>query len=85
MARVESLLHAPAAAAATGYAGTRMNDFLDHLATHSGASFFCLGLDCCTHRMRQVVQESRALPRSYFTGLNFLLNEQPDRAIRFLP
>jgi len=27
------------------------------------------------------VQESRALPRSYFTGLNFLLNEQPDRAI----
>src|SRR5690606_35213609 len=25
--------------------------------------------------------ESRALPRSYFTGLNFLLNEQPDKAI----
>jgi lipopolysaccharide biosynthesis regulator YciM len=27
------------------------------------------------------VRESRALPRSYFQGLNFLLNEQPDRAI----
>jgi lipopolysaccharide biosynthesis regulator YciM len=25
--------------------------------------------------------ESRALPRSYFKGLNFLLNEQPDQAI----
>jgi lipopolysaccharide biosynthesis regulator YciM len=31
--------------------------------------------------MRQVVHESRALPRSYFQGLNFLLNEQPDKAI----
>jgi lipopolysaccharide biosynthesis regulator YciM len=31
--------------------------------------------------MRQVVRESRALPRSYFKGLNFLLNEQPDKAI----
>jgi tetratricopeptide (TPR) repeat protein len=27
------------------------------------------------------VRESRALPRSYFQGLNFLLNAQPDRAI----
>ena len=25
--------------------------------------------------------KSRALPRSYFKGLNFLLNEQPDKAI----
>jgi lipopolysaccharide biosynthesis regulator YciM len=31
--------------------------------------------------MRQVVHESRSLPRSYFQGLNFLLNEQPDKAI----
>ncbi|MCL2162769.1 MAG: lipopolysaccharide assembly protein LapB [Betaproteobacteria bacterium] len=31
--------------------------------------------------IRQVVQESRALPRSYLSGLNFLLNEQPDKAI----
>ena len=28
-----------------------------------------------------MVKESRSLPRSYFQGLNFLLNEQPDRAI----
>jgi len=27
------------------------------------------------------VSESRALPSSYFKGLNFLLNEQPDKAI----
>jgi lipoprotein NlpI len=31
--------------------------------------------------IRQVVTESRALPNSYFRGLNFLLNEQPDKAI----
>src|SRR5678816_2009803 len=31
--------------------------------------------------IRQLVHESRALPRSYFEGLNFLLNEQPDKAI----
>jgi lipopolysaccharide biosynthesis regulator YciM len=28
-----------------------------------------------------LLKESRALPRSYFKGLNFLLNEQPDKAI----
>src|SRR5260370_42500961 len=31
--------------------------------------------------IKQIVTESRALPRSYFKGLNFLLNEQPDKAI----
>jgi lipopolysaccharide biosynthesis regulator YciM len=31
--------------------------------------------------IKHLVQESRALPRSYFRGLNFLLNEQPDKAI----
>jgi lipopolysaccharide biosynthesis regulator YciM len=31
--------------------------------------------------IRHVVRESRALPLSYFKGLNFLLNEQPDKAI----
>src|SRR5205085_3422739 len=31
--------------------------------------------------IRHLVHESRALPRSYFKGLNFLLNEQPDKAI----
>ena len=43
--------------------------------------FFALGWAAARVDMRQVVQESRALPRSYFQGLNFLLNEQPDRAI----
>ena len=27
------------------------------------------------------MRESRALPLSYFRGLNFLLNEEPDKAI----
>ena len=31
--------------------------------------------------IKQLVNESRALPHSYFKGLNFLLNEQPDQAI----
>src|SRR5205823_12415900 len=31
--------------------------------------------------IRHLVSESRTLPRSYFKGLNFLLNEQPDKAI----
>lgn len=43
--------------------------------------FFALGWAAARVDMRQVVHESRALPRSYFQGLNFLLNEQPDKAI----
>jgi len=43
--------------------------------------FFALGWLAARVDMRQVVHESRALPRSYFQGLNFLLNEQPDKAI----
>lgn len=43
--------------------------------------FFALGWLAARIDIRQVVQESRALPRSYLAGLNFLLNEQPDRAI----
>lgn len=31
--------------------------------------------------LRQLMSEQGALPRSYFKGLNFLLNEQPDKAI----
>src|SRR5690606_21089731 len=31
--------------------------------------------------IKHLVSESRALPGSYFKGLNFLLNEQPDKAI----
>ncbi len=43
--------------------------------------FFGLGWAAARVDMRQVVHESRALPRSYFQGLNFLLNEEPDKAI----
>ena len=43
--------------------------------------FFALGWMAARIDIRQIVSESRALPRSYFKGLNFLLNEQPDKAI----
>ena len=42
---------------------------------------FVLGWLAARLDIRQVVKESRSLPRSYLTGLNFLLNEQQDRAI----
>jgi len=43
--------------------------------------FFGLGWLAARIDIHQLLRESRALPRSYFTGLNFLLNEQPDKAI----
>jgi lipopolysaccharide biosynthesis regulator YciM len=43
--------------------------------------FFTLGWVAARIDLRQLLHESRALPRSYFQGLNFLLNEQPDKAI----
>jgi lipopolysaccharide biosynthesis regulator YciM len=43
--------------------------------------FFGLGWIAARIDIRQILKESRALPRSYFKGLNFLLNEQPDQAI----
>ena len=43
--------------------------------------FFVLGWLAARIDIRQIVSESRALPVSYFKGLNFLLNEQPDKAI----
>jgi lipopolysaccharide assembly protein B len=43
--------------------------------------FFGLGWLAARIDIRHLVSESRALPRSYFQGLNFLLNEQPDKAI----
>ena len=43
--------------------------------------FFGLGWVAARIDIRQIVSESKALPRSYFKGLNFLLNEQPDKAI----
>ena len=43
--------------------------------------FFGLGWIAARIDIRHLVRESRALPSSYFKGLNFLLNEQPDKAI----
>jgi len=43
--------------------------------------FFGFGWLAARIDIKQLLSESRALPRSYFTGLNFLLNEQPDKAI----
>jgi lipopolysaccharide biosynthesis regulator YciM len=43
--------------------------------------FFVLGWLAARIDLQHLLNESRALPRSYFTGLNFLLNEQPDKAI----
>ena len=42
---------------------------------------FGLGWLAARIDFRQMMSESRNLPDSYFKGLNFLLNEQPDRAI----
>ena len=43
--------------------------------------FFALGWIAARIDIRQLLSESRTLPRGYFKGLNFLLNEQPDKAI----
>ncbi|MBI3045046.1 MAG: lipopolysaccharide assembly protein LapB [Betaproteobacteria bacterium] len=43
--------------------------------------FFALGWLAARVDIKQLLSESRALPMSYFKGLNFLLNEQPDKAI----
>ena len=43
--------------------------------------FFAMGWITARVDIRQLLSESRALPNAYFKGLNFLLNEQPDKAI----
>src|SRR6059036_2461966 len=43
--------------------------------------FFGMGWLAARIDIKQLLKESRALPLSYFKGLNFLLNEQPDKAI----
>jgi len=43
--------------------------------------FFALGWLAARIDIHQVVKESRVVPTSYFRGLNYLLNEQPDQAI----
>ena len=45
------------------------------------AGAFALGWIVARVDLRALLTESRTLPRSYFEGLNFLLSEQPDRAI----
>ena len=42
---------------------------------------FGLGWLAARFDFRQMLRETRTLPDSYFRGLNFLLNEEPDRAI----
>ncbi|MGZ5817858.1 MAG: lipopolysaccharide assembly protein LapB [Burkholderiaceae bacterium] len=43
--------------------------------------FFGLGWIAARIDIKQLLSESRSLPQGYFKGLNFLLNEQPDKAI----
>jgi len=43
--------------------------------------FFGLGWLAARIDIKHLVTESRRVPRTYFKGLNFLLNEQPDKAI----
>lgn len=42
---------------------------------------FALGWMAARYDLKALLSESANLPRSYFRGLNFLLNEQPDKAI----
>ncbi|MBY0574795.1 MAG: lipopolysaccharide assembly protein LapB [Undibacterium sp.] len=43
--------------------------------------FFSLGWIAARVDIRQLIAESSSFPKGYFKGLNFLLNEQPDKAI----
>ncbi|WP_323118518.1 lipopolysaccharide assembly protein LapB [Burkholderia alba] len=42
---------------------------------------FALGWIASRYDLNKLLSENANLPRSYFRGLNFLLNEQPDKAI----
>ena len=43
--------------------------------------FFGMGWIAARVDLKSLLSESRSMPSSYFRGLNFLLNEQPDKAI----
>jgi lipopolysaccharide biosynthesis regulator YciM len=43
--------------------------------------FFALGWLAARVDIRQLISESRTLPRGYYKGLNFLLNDQQDLAV----
>ena len=47
------------------------------------AALACFGMGWLVARIdiKQLLFESRTLPRAYFSGLNFLMTEQPDKAI----
>lgn len=45
------------------------------------AVFFGIGWIAARIDIKHLISESRALPDSYFRGLNFLLNDKPDKAI----
>ncbi len=42
---------------------------------------FAMGWMVARVDVKQLLMESRAMPQAYFRGLNFLMNEQPDKAI----
>ena len=46
--------------------------------------FFALGWLGARFDVKRLISESKELPLSYFRGLNFLLREQPDKAIEAL-
>ncbi len=50
----------------------------------AAVGFFALGWLGARHEAKRLLSESRVLPQSYFKGLNFLLNEQPDQALEAL-
>ena len=50
----------------------------------AAVGFFALGWLGAKFDVKRLLTESRELPLAYFRGLNFLLNEQPDKAIEAL-
>ena len=51
------------------------------LAVPSIFVIFGLGWFAARVDIKHLLERSKTLPKAYFQGLNFLLNEQPDRAI----
>ncbi len=60
-----------------------MADFSGWLPWLFVGALACFGLGWVAARIdvKQLIQESRAMPRAYFRGLNFLMNEEPDKAV----
>ncbi len=50
----------------------------------AAVGIFALGWLGARYDTKRLLSESRVLPQSYFKGLNFLLNEQPDQALEAL-